>query len=61
MKRRELLTSKKAPSNQHFLHRKCQTPVEFDTLRSGLFASAIVAYPSRYVQVAKINVVLASN
>ena len=34
MKRRELLTSKKAPWNRHFLHHKCQTPVEFDTLDS---------------------------
>ena len=34
MKRRELLTSKKAPWNRHFLHQNCQTPVEFDTLDS---------------------------
>jgi hypothetical protein len=34
MKRRELLTSKKAPWNRHFLHPNCQTPVEFDTLDS---------------------------
>ena len=33
MKRRELLASKKAPWNWHFLHPNCQTPVEFDTFR----------------------------
>ena len=33
MKRRELLASKKAPWNRHFLHPNCQTPVEFDTFR----------------------------
>jgi hypothetical protein len=32
MKRRELLTSKKAPWNRHFLHHKCQTRLDFDTL-----------------------------
>jgi hypothetical protein len=37
VKRRELLTSKKAPWNRHFLHHKCQTPVGFDSFRSGLF------------------------
>jgi len=31
--RRELLASKKAPWNRHFLHPNCQTPVEFDTFR----------------------------
>ena len=34
MNRRELLASKKAPWNWHFLHSNCQTPVEFDTLDS---------------------------
>jgi ABC-type uncharacterized transport system substrate-binding protein len=30
-KRRELLTSKKAPWNRHFWQHKCQTSVQFDT------------------------------
>ena len=32
MNRRELLTSKNAPWNRHFLHPNCQTSAEFDTL-----------------------------
>ena len=34
MKRRELSASKKAPWNRHFLHRKCHTPLDCDTLDS---------------------------
>jgi hypothetical protein len=32
--RRELSASKKAPWNRHFLHRKCHTPLDCDTLDS---------------------------
>ena len=41
MKRRELLTSKKAPWNRHFLHPNCQTPVEFDTLDSSFVRASL--------------------
>jgi hypothetical protein len=41
MKRRELLASKKAPWNRHFLHQKCQTPVEFDTLDSSFVRASL--------------------
>jgi hypothetical protein len=34
MTRRELLTSKKARWNRHFLHQKCHMPVSCDTLDS---------------------------
>jgi hypothetical protein len=39
MKRRELLTSKKAPWTRHFWQHKCQTPVQFDTWIRHSFAS----------------------
>src|SRR5215831_5446618 len=61
MKRRELLTSKKVPSNRHFWHQNCQTSAEFDTLdssfvrRSSLTAFAILRggeWP-RYQQVSR--------
>src|SRR5216684_3341030 len=41
MKRRELLTSKKAPRNRHFLHHNCQTPFEFDTLDSSFVRGTV--------------------
>jgi hypothetical protein len=39
LKRRELLTSKKAPWNRHFWHPKCHTPVGCDTLDSSFVRS----------------------
>jgi hypothetical protein len=41
MKRRELLTSKKAPWNRRFWHPNCQTSVEFDTLDSSFVRGTI--------------------
>ena len=41
MNRRELFVSFLSPSNRHFLHPNCQTPVEFDTLDSSFVRASL--------------------